>query len=382
MDGVEELAELDIAHRRIAKLDRLAAPIKLGRADRHVDLVAVAGEKEEEQVVRPGRPCGAGEGVLDRLGRRLLVGKQHARRMEQAGPAQAVVKFACIRIRVRQVRGAPTIIGYADEDREHPRPALDCVLAGDARAGPDGEAIFAGRAGPVGGHGHDIFAVFGEHPVDPAVERSLPVLLAQVVIVVLAAIGMAKDEVGVELRRRQIDSDPLAAPRGEAVAIGEFAARHTRVALRQPPGDDRAELDRLRGIGRGDRHVRGRQRGAKAIATRLAGSIGGDKDTIGAVGRKLRDDPAVQRIAAVRRIVIAEAEAVRPGDDEIGIEIVRMEIERDALPTLALEDIDRLIFSGWQLRAVHRQFAVGALPGLDRDGRGVAAALPDRRRRA
>ena len=175
MDAAEQGLELGIAHRRVAQLDRLGAPVQLGGADRHVDLVAMAREEEEEGVIRPGRGGGAREGVADILGRRFGIGQQDAGRVEQAGGAQAVVELAGIVVGIGQIAGPPAIIGDADQQGDNAGAARYPDLARMAGAGRQGQAIIAGFVAVIGGGGDDIVAILGEHGVEPAVGRDLAV---------------------------------------------------------------------------------------------------------------------------------------------------------------------------------------------------------------
>ena len=169
-------AELGIGHRRVEQLDRLAAAVQLARRRGHVDLVAMAGEEEQEEVVR-ARRAAARVKAGDRLAGGLLVGQHGAGGVEQAGAAQAVVQLPRILVGIGQVVDAPAIVGDADQQRHDPLAAGHAGLARHARARRERQPIVAGFAGAIGGDDDHIFAVLGEHGVDPAVGRVSPLTL-------------------------------------------------------------------------------------------------------------------------------------------------------------------------------------------------------------
>ena len=92
-----------------------------------------------------------------------------------------------------------------------------------AGAGREAQPIVAGLARPVGGDGDDIFAVLGEHGVDPAVGRGLAVDFA-VVIAVLRAVRARSSRKVSSLAAVRVIGDALAALGLKPIMVGIFAA--------------------------------------------------------------------------------------------------------------------------------------------------------------
>ena len=131
--AVEQRRELGVGHRRVEQFDRLRPPVQLGRAHRHVDLVAMAGEEEQEQIVRAGRGGDPAEGGGHRGARRLTVGEHDARRVKHALLPQRRVKLGRVVVGIGEI-GRALIIGDADQQARSP-------------AGPPGTFAWRGLPG-------------------------------------------------------------------------------------------------------------------------------------------------------------------------------------------------------------------------------------------
>ena len=199
-----------------------------------------------------------------------------------------------------------------------------------------GEVIGAGLACLVARDGHPVRAVGRKGCPD---HRPVPAAL-EVVVVFGKFIGAAQQEVGIELPRLEIEQNLLTGMSLHGVRVVELAARQRLIALRQAAAL-MAHAILCRG-GRVGGHGLPRARAdGKDVRPGFAGLIAGDDHTVLARGREGHVE--MRAVRAALEIVVVFREVVGPANEDIGVEIVRLQVNCHVLTFATLHHVSIVV---------------------------------------
>ena len=297
--------------------------------------------EEEEDIIRPGLCGDALEGAAEGRQGCILVGQDDALFAQHAQLFELLEQFLRIGIGIAEIGRVAAIIGNADRDSED--LALLRIGRNAARSFAQGKLEIAGCAWRIACRDDRVDAIFFEHAFKAAVQR-----LARIVDILLFARRRAKDEIGVEIIRAQIDRNRLPAAPFKTIAFKIFAAVERIVFLAQRTGQraTKAERCRIGGDGFSVRCTCPIEAGRQLIAAGRSPAIAGHRDRILAIGRKGGEYLAVERQLTCRAVIIVtHRKIIRARNRQHRIEIARR-AQVNTLATGSSKDITISVASG------------------------------------